>query len=254
MPNLLCQDPVVDPSLVEPAPLAPDGEAEDREDHGQFDPAPKVGCSPPAPVRHEPHHRRDGRHPLWAQYHREGGSIPVGVVGRQVVEPPMGRGPTLRSIGPECRGRGRPTGPARARRWPRDSSRGSGAPPAPSQANAVGARDERCHLADPPKARWRCRPDLEVPCGWRRRARRLFLVRWLVGGSGSMLDSFEVEEATSGSEFRTTIRPRSIRFFESPSSIPPRDNRVCDDSFMAMQARSINTEGWLDFDAPKREL
>lgn len=129
MPNLLCQGPVVDPSLVEPAPLAPDGEAEDREDHGQFDPAPKAGCCPPAPVRHEPHPRGDGRHPLQAEYHREGGSIPVGVVGRQVVEPPMGRGPTLRSIGPECRGRVRPTGPARARRWPRDSSRGSGAPP-----------------------------------------------------------------------------------------------------------------------------
>ncbi|MSR02155.1 MAG: hypothetical protein EXR94_05365 [Gemmatimonadetes bacterium] len=69
-----------------------------------------------------------------------------------------------------------------------------------------------------------------------------------------MLHSFEVEEATSGSEFRTTIRPRSVRFVESPSSIPPRDNRACDDPFIATQARSINTEGWLDFDAPKREL
>ena len=82
----------------------------------------------------------------------------------------------------------------------------------------------------------------------------LVVLSRLVGGSGSTLRSFEVKEATAGSEFRTTIRPRSIRFFESGSTIPPQDNRVYDDSFIAAQVRYINTEVWLDFDAPKREL
>ena len=82
----------------------------------------------------------------------------------------------------------------------------------------------------------------------------IFVVSRFGGGSGSTFTSFEVKEATAGSEFRMKIRPRSIRFFESGSNIPGRDSRVYNDSFIASQARYINTEIWLDFDAPKREL
>ena len=54
----------------------------------------------------------------------------------------------------------------------------------------------------------------------------LLIVSRVLRGPESTLDSFEVKEATSGSEFRTTIRPRSIRFFESASNIPPQSSRV----------------------------
>ncbi len=84
-------------------------------------------------------------------------------------------------------------------------------------------------------------------------AAAILLVR-LVGGFRSTLKPFEVRETTAGSEFRTTIRPRSIRFFESGSTIPPQTQRVYDGSFIASQVRFINTEVWLDLDAPRREL
>ncbi len=82
----------------------------------------------------------------------------------------------------------------------------------------------------------------------------IILISRLVAGSGSTLDPFEVRETTAGSEFRTTIRPRSIRFFESGSTIPPQTQRVYDGSFIASQVRFINTEVWVDLDPPRREL
>jgi hypothetical protein len=129
------------------------------------------------------------------------------------------------------------------------------APPAPSKPRPrVEATDSGFHFKVP-------KPRLPAsPKTWKYLAAGvgglagLFLVSRLVGGSGSTLRAFEVKEATSGSEFRATIHPRSIRFFESPSTIPPQDNRVYDDSFIASQTRYINTEVWLDLDAPKREL
>ncbi len=65
---------------------------------------------------------------------------------------------------------------------------------------------------------------------------------------------FEVREATAGSEFRTTVTAKSIRFFESARGVPAMGNRVYGTRFAAAQTRYVNTEVVLELEAPGRTL
>ncbi|MBL8987389.1 MAG: toll/interleukin-1 receptor domain-containing protein [Gemmatimonadetes bacterium] len=66
--------------------------------------------------------------------------------------------------------------------------------------------------------------------------------------------AFDVREATAGSEFRTTVTAKSMRFFESARGIPAFGNRVYGSRFAAAQTRYVNTEVVLELEAPGRTL
>jgi hypothetical protein len=77
----------------------------------------------------------------------------------------------------------------------------------------------------------------------------------LMGGSSDRTGvEFEVRETTAGSEFRTTIRSKSIRFFESGRGVPAFANRTYGNRFAVAQTRYVNTEVIIGLDAPGRVL
>lgn len=73
-------------------------------------------------------------------------------------------------------------------------------------------------------------------------------------GRGSTLAPFEFRARTDASEFRATIRPTAIKFFEDAQHPAPLGQRHYSARFVAAQARYIYTEVDLALEAPQRQL
>jgi hypothetical protein len=70
----------------------------------------------------------------------------------------------------------------------------------------------------------------------------------------STLEAFEFRERTEGSDFRTTLAPTAIRFFEDGINPAPFNTRRYSTTFVAAQARYIYTEVYLTLEAQQRPL
>ena len=66
--------------------------------------------------------------------------------------------------------------------------------------------------------------------------------------------AFDVRESTAGSDFRTTLTAKSIRFFESARGVPAYQGRIYATRFAAGQTRFVNTEVLVNLDPPGRQL
>ncbi len=64
--------------------------------------------------------------------------------------------------------------------------------------------------------------------------------------------TFEVRQATEGSDWRLRVTTRSIRLFEGDRTPPPLNQRTYGTRFSAPQTRYLYTEVLLDFEAPGR--
>lgn len=72
--------------------------------------------------------------------------------------------------------------------------------------------------------------------------------------AGPVFTPFDFRASTAGSEFRTTIRPTRLRFFEGPQQTPVFNQRRYGLRFTAAQTRYIYTEVTLELDPPGRPI